>query len=72
MTGGEDVSVAVAFAGGLFCLFMPVRWLGVNPYTRKQNAGFDEAKAREHMWIVRLMGVALLAFGGAILAIVLA
>jgi hypothetical protein len=39
------------------------------PLQRKVNAGFDEDKAREHMWIVRLMGITLLAFGAAILAI---
>jgi hypothetical protein len=69
MTVAEEAQAALALAFGLVCLFMPVRWLGVNPYTRKQNPGFDEAKARSRMWIVRLAGIIALALGAAILVI---
>jgi hypothetical protein len=57
----------VAFAVGLFCLFMPVRWLGYNPYKRQVNPGFDEAKAASRIWVVRLFGVVITGFGVACL-----
>ena len=64
MTGRLAAYAAVAGVVGLFCIVMPVRWLGYNPVTRQHNPRFDAAKAASNMWIVRLAGALLLILCG--------
>jgi hypothetical protein len=67
---GMWLIAVVAIAAGLFCLLMPVRWLGYNPYRRQMNPGFDEAQAASHMWIVRSFAVLFLGLAAVIIVFV--
>ena len=69
MTGADSANATLAIVSALFLLLMPVRWLGVNPYTRRQNPRFDETKAPSRIGSCGLTGVIALALGAAILVI---